>query len=373
MPCDTGDSGAVAGDLDDLLEGLEGDAREARRLLLRELLDDGCSVDDLRRAVAEGRLALMQVDRVLAGDRKYTYPELAERSGMDLEHLRAARASFGLPRVDDDERRWDDGDIEVAAGLRQVLDSGVPFERVLELNRVIGRAMLQVAAASRGMIAEALLQPGATEQDVSAGLAGAARALVPRMEPTLAYVFEAHLRELVRSDVISSADIAAGRTPGAREMSIAFADLVGFTRMGEQVPAEELGEVVERLEHVAAGLVEKPVTFVKTIGDAVMLVSPTPDPLLDVALRLVEADLPQLRVGIACGAALERAGDWYGSPVNQASRVTSVARPGSVLTTAGVRENAEREWAWSFARERRLKGVGEVKLFRARRPEPDGA
>jgi adenylate cyclase len=156
-------------------------------------------------------------------------------------------------------------------------------------------------------------------------------------------------------------------------MSIAFADLVGFTRMGEQVPAEELGEVVERLEHVAAGLVEKPVTFVKTIGDAVMLVSPTPDPLLDVALRLVEADLPQLRVGIACGAALERAGDWYGSPVNQASRVTSVARPGSVLTTAGVRENAEREWAWSFARERRLKGVGEVKLFRARRPEPDGA
>jgi adenylate cyclase len=373
MPCDAGDSRAVADDLDDLLEGLEGEAREARRLLLRELLDDGCAVDELREAAAEDRLALLQVDRVLAGERTYTYAELAERSGIDIEVLRSSRAAFGLPRVPDDERRWDDGDVEVAAGLRDVLDSGVPLERVLELNRVIGRAMLQVAAASRAMIADALLRPGATEQDVSAGLAAAARGLVPRMEPTLAYVFESHLRELVRSDVIGSADIAAGRTPGAREMAVAFADLVGFTRMGEEVPVEELGAVVERLEHAAAGLVEKPVTLVKTIGDAVMLVSPAADPLLDVALRLVEADLPQLRVGVACGPALERHGDWYGSPVNQASRVTSVARPGSVLVTESVRRTAEEEWSWSFARERRLKGVGEVKLFRARRPEPGGA
>ena len=361
----------MADEFDDLLEGLEGDARDARERLLRDLREDGCSMEELRAAAAEDRLVLLQVDRVLAGGRKYTYPELAERAGVDLEVLRGTRASFGLPRVDDDDRRWDDDDVEVAQGLRQVLDSGVPLDRVLELNRVIGRAMLQVAAGSRAMIADALLQPGATEADVSAGLASAARELVPRMAPTLAYAYEAHLRELVRSDVIGAADIAAGRTPGAREMAVAFADLVGFTQMGEEVPPEDLGEVVQQLEHVAAGLVEKPVTLVKTVGDAVMLVSPQPDPLLEVALQLVDADLPDLRVGVACGPTLERHGDWYGSPVNQASRVTSVARPRSVLVTESVRENAEGDWDWSFARERRLKGVGQVKLFRARRR--DGA
>jgi adenylate cyclase len=369
MSCDAGDSSAVGEDLDDLLEGLEGEAREARRRLLHQLQEDGCTFDEVRQAAEEERLALLQVERVLAGERKYTYPELAERVGVDVDTLRATRAAFGLPRVETDDRRWDDDDVETISGLKRVLDSGVPLEAVLELNRVIGRAMAQVAAASRSMIADVLVHPGATEADVSAGLATAARELMPPMQPTLAYVFKSHLRELVLSDVISAADIAAGRTQGARELSVAFADLVGFTRMGEEVAAEELGSVVGRFEDAAADLVEKPVTFVKTIGDAVMLVAPTPDPLIDIGLRLVDADLPPLRVGIACGTALEKAGDFYGSPVNQASRVTAIARAGAVLVTEGVREVATAQWSWSFARERRLKGVGVVKLYRARRAD----
>jgi adenylate cyclase len=81
---------------------------------------------------------------------------------------------------------------------------------------------------------------------------------------------------------------------------------------------------------------------VTTIGDAVMLVSPEPVPLLDALLDLTAAadkeDLPQLRVGVASGWAVSRAGDWFGSPVNVASRVTSVARPGSVLAAESTRE-----------------------------------
>ena len=101
-----------------------------------------------------------------------------------------------------------------------------------------------------------------------------------------------------------------------------------------------------------------------------MLVAPEPDPLIDVdadGSSTADGDDLQLRVGIACGPALERAGDWYGSPVNQASRVTTVARPGSVLVTD---ERPGRRRATTgrgrYARERKLKGVGEVKLFRAR-------
>jgi adenylate cyclase len=71
---------------------------------------------------------------------------------------------------------------------------------------------------------------------------------------------------------------------------------------------------------------------------------------------------------------LPRAGDWYGRPVNLASRVTGVARPGSVLATEDVREGLADSYAWSYAGERRLKGIDDrVKLFRCRRVDAGAA
>jgi adenylate cyclase len=76
---------------------------------------------------------------------------------------------------------------------------------------------------------------------------------------------------------------------------------------------------------------------------------------------------PQLRAGIARGPALNRAGDWYGRPVNVASRVTSVARPGSVLVHGDMQDGMKDSFDWSFAGRRKLKGVkGEQSLYRAR-------
>jgi adenylate cyclase len=96
--------------------------------------------------------------------------------------------------------------------------------------------------------------------------------------------------------------------------------------------------------------------------------------LLDATLKLLDAadaegeDFPQLRAGMALGPALSRAGDWFGRPVNLASRITSIARPGSVLAEREVRESALEAYRWSYAGERRLRGVREpVSLFRARR------
>ena len=74
---------------------------------------------------------------------------------------------------------------------------------------------------------------------------------------------------------------------------------------------------------------------------------------------------------MACGPALSRAGDWYGRPVNLASRITGLARPGSVLVTRevrdAVRESAAERFSWSSAGPKRLKGVRDpVPLYRAR-------
>jgi adenylate cyclase len=191
----------------------------------------------------------------------------------------------------------------------------------------------------------------------------------------LGQLINLHLRHVVQTEVLSAAERQDGRLPGTREVVVCFADLVGFTRIGEDVPPDELGRVANRLEALAAERVAPPVRLVKTIGDAVMLVCPEADAMVAAALDLVEAadaegeEFPQLRAGLAVGPALARAGDWFGRPVNLASRITGRARPGTVLVTAEVRDAAETDGiAYSFAGEKRLKGVREpIPLFRVRR------
>ena len=156
------------------------------------------------------------------------------------------------------------------------------------------------------------------------------------------------LRHMMETEAVNAAERAAGKPlPGARLVTVAFADLVGFTRLGEVVSAEELGHLAGQLGGLARDLTAPPVRFIKTIGDAVMFVCPEPAPLLDTVLKLVEVvdtdnDFPRLRGGVACGMAVSRAGDWFGSPVNVASRVTGVARPGAVLVADSVRDAARR-------------------------------
>jgi adenylate cyclase len=139
------------------------------------------------------------------------------------------------------------------------------------------------------------------------------------------------------------------------------------------VAPDELSRLAVRLEELASEVVDPPVRLIKTIGDAAMLTSLEPQPLLDAALALLAAadaegeQFPRLRAGVALGPALSRAGDWFGPPVNLASRITAIARPGSVLAEGGVRDAARDAYHWSYAGERRLGGIREpVRLYRAR-------
>ncbi len=79
-----------------LLDGLEGRERDARLTLLRELTEEGFSIEELQRAAAEDRLGLLPVDRVLADEPKYTARQVAELSGAPLEFLVAVRQAMGL-------------------------------------------------------------------------------------------------------------------------------------------------------------------------------------------------------------------------------------------------------------------------------------
>ncbi len=361
-----------------LLDGLEGEARAARLELLERLDSEGVPLEELRNAVAAGRLALLPVEHAIAGDGgRYSAREIAARSGLDVELLRRFRAALGVPYGDVDERVGTEADLEAALRLKPLLDAGFPPEDLLRNARTIGMGMGRIAEANRELVVRNLTQPGDTERDVAERLALAAKQLLPMIGEILAYAFQVNLLEQVKRDVIAAADLEAGELGGAVERTVCFADLVEFTRLGEEIAPEELGLVAGRLEEMATAVAEPPVRLVKTIGDAVMLVAPEARDLVDAALNLIAAaeaegeEFPWLRAGLATGLTLPQSGDYYGRSVNLASRITGVARPGSVLVDAGTREAAgEDGLAYSFAGERRLKGIdSRVKLFRVRREQ----
>jgi len=367
---------AIDFEAEGLLQGTRGKAREARRELLEQLAADGVRLEDLRQAVEEDRLALLPVERVLDGEgRHFNAAEVAERGGVPEDFLRRNWLALGLPDPGT-EKAFTDADVDTAKRIAALRDAGLPDDGLLEVSRVIGLALAQVAAASRALVAESTLAEGGTEAEVGRALAEQAQALGPMMGPLLEYVLNLHLREQVRSDVIGRAEISSGRLPGAQDVTACFADMVGFTKLGEELAPEELGVLTGRLGELASEVAEPPVRLVKMIGDAAMLVSNDADAVLGAALDLVERSesegegFPPLRAGLACGPALARAGDWYGRPVNLASRITAIAYPGSVLVSEDVRDAAPNGFRWSFAGERRLKGIeGRVRLFRARREE----
>ncbi len=352
-----------------LLAGLDGERRAAREQLLTQLLGDGFSLEELKAAVAENRLALLPVERVLGGS--YSAQQIERRAGLPAALMLRMRRLTGLPEAGEDDRVFGEEDIAAARATKHFLEAGLPEEVVVEITRVVGEGMSRAAATTTAGFADTFLQPGDTELDVALRYASLAEELLPSLTPVLVSIFKAHLREGVRRGMLGRTELESGQIAEAQEMTICFADLVGFTRLGGEIEVEELGTVAGRLADLATQATVPPVRLVKTIGDAAMFVSPSPRAMVTVALSLVkgveDAELPSLRAGVARGPALARAGDFYGHTVNVASRVTGTARPGSVLCTESVQDAAAAEFDWSFAGPQRLKGVSEpVRLYRAR-------
>ena len=353
-----------------LLEGLEGEERAARLDLLERLAADGVTVAELRVAVAEDRLALLPVERVLGA--RYTAEEIAEQTGLAAPLITQVRRALGLPVPAPEDRVFGDEDVAAARAIKLVLDSGIPEASLIEQTRVLGEGMARFAATIATTFADTFLHPGDSERDVALRYAAMAEQLIPATTPILAAALAAHVRESARRGILGRSERERGHLSAEEDTTVCFADLVGFTSLGGQIAAEELGTVATRLAELATDVATPPVRLVKTIGDAAMFVSPEVSPIVAAALSLVDAveahELPSLRAGLAFGPAFNRGGDWYGNTVNLASRVTGVARPGSVLCTQDVRDAASEDFAWSFAGRYRLKGVAEpVPLHRARR------
>jgi adenylate cyclase len=365
----------VDSDIDELLGDLEGNARAERAELIGWLFEQGITADEIRNAFAP---MLLVSRRVMGDDGTYVSArEISESFDVDLQLLQRVQRAIGLSRVDDPDAAVHMRADGVAATYAQrFIRMGLDPDNLVLVVRVLAEGLAHAAEVMRYTAMAAILHPGATELEIAKG----SQALVTQIKPLLGPMIEdmlfMHLRHAMETEAVNAGERAAGKPlAGARQVAVAFADLVGFTQLGEEVPPEELGQLANRLADLARDVAVPPVRFIKTIGDAVMFVCTDPAPLLDAVLKLVEVtdsdnDFPRLRAGIASGSAVSRAGDWFGSPVNLASRVTAVARPGTVLAAESARDELgdDAGFSWSLAGTRHLKGIkGEVKLFRARR------
>ena len=363
-----------------LLGNLTGKAREARLALLNELADEGVSIDELKRAVEENRLVLLPVERVFdSGTQHYSARQIAELAGLEQDFLLRLLRALGAPIPEDDQPVYADADLEAAKRAKLFLDAGLPKEGVLETSRLIGISMANLADANREMVGEVFTEPGIDERELALRYAEAARTMSPLLGETLLHAYRIHLREAIRRAVVTEAELAEGRF-GTDEMTIAFADLVGFTRLGESLDIEQIGDLTGRLFELASDAAQPPVRLVKMIGDAAMFASRESQPLLDAVVGLVESagrkEIPPLRAGAARGQALGRGGDWYGRPVNLAARITGFARPDSVVVDQSVKDSIAqsngRPFDFSFAGKRSFKGIeGEVPVHRVRRANGD--
>lgn len=372
---------AIDPEAEGLLDGLEGTAREARETLLRELHEDGVEVAELREAIAEDRLVLLPAERALRGPgRRLTRREAAAELELSVDFLASLWQATGMAAVGADEPIYTDEDIAAAERAGDAIQAGVPEEGILELLRVLSGATSQLAASMRRIGFSAFAAEGGTEHEFGSRFAWAMRDLVPIFTPVLEYSLRLHLHQQVSHDYVDETTLRDGAAPDAGEVAVGFADMVDFTKLGERLEPSEIGSLSQRLGELAQEVSTGRVRVIKLIGDAAMLTAPSSAELLDSMLALLErAELegdgfPQLRAGIAIGEALARGGDLYGRPVNLASRITAIARPGSALCSEAVATALEKseDFELSFARKRELKGfAGGQKVFRVRRAGAD--
>lgn len=360
-----------------LLEGLTGQERRTRVDVLNALAADGVGTDTMREAIERDRLGLLLLERTLNPEDGWSMSSICEHTGQDAEIIAKWFRALGRPvSTDPDEEIYTDEDAEIAQRIEGYRSLGFSDEEMLPVVRAIGRGVLNMADALGSLIGEALLAAGEPEPETALRYAIEARRFAEQDALHLTHLVAVALADRIRSHAVAIEESSAGRLQGAQEVSVCFADLVGFTDLGENISAIELSEVAEQLAECATEVASRPVRLAKTIGDAVMLVSSDPVALVraavDLAKRWASADdgRPDVRVGLATGIGVPHAGDWFGPPVNLASRVTTTARPGQVVVTAAVHDAVveqvgDAEFRWRVAAPRRFKGIrGAQRLYR---------
>ena len=272
-------------------------------------------------------------DILLGGPRKYTRVELAEKSGVPLDFSRRLWRAMGFADVADTERMFTDGDLFALLAFRDLKGAGlIDDETALTSTRALGQQLSRLANWQVGILTQRLTDLGLLEKaDVEPTVSLIAEQVLPDLERILILVWRRQLA------VHGPRALSAANEAKSRILTVGFADIVNYTKTSRGLPADALAELLETFEsRTTLLLAQHGGQLVKTLGDEVLFICDDAKAAVEVALGLLDAyaadaEPTELRIGMACGDVLSRLGDVYGEPVNIASRLTSLARPGSVL------------------------------------------
>ncbi len=325
----------------------------------------GHSLEQIKRASDNGQLAVGPLENLLAGSEgRYTVREVARETRLEEALIERIFAAMGLG-VSSAELLSEE-DMELMKYVAAVLQAGLPAVAFLQLARVYGQAIAQIAEAEVRLIHlyvhEPLMRDGMPNVEIAEEMEGLARELIPFAAPLLRYVHDRLLGHFVEQDVIGHMenDLAESASEEGRvRVAIVFADLAGYARLTVERGDEEALAAVERFVDAVEQTLPPDARVIKTLGDEVMVVGPDAGGLVRWAVGLgeeISRGDPPPRIGMHYGDALYRDGDYYGREINQAARVVARAGGGEVLVTRPVVEVASSLDGVRFER------IGEVGL-----------
>jgi len=313
----------------------------------------GYSLEDLKEAGREGRLAFGFTEELLASEEggAETIPlaEVAAETGLEPELVERILAILGTPKGR--EQELSEADAAAIRHCARVLAAGLPLVAFLQLVRVYAQSMRRIADAEVRLfhlyVHEPLIRDAVPELEMAAEMGDLAADVLPLAAPLTEYLHTRYLRFFVEQDVVGHMEAATGADTAEMELgqvkiTLCFIDLTGFTRYTEEEGDIEALDVIENFIETVASTLPPEAAIVKTIGDEVMVVSPDAAGLAGWAVEFLGrfSQRPQPRVGIHCGDAVYRDGDYFGGQVNLAHRVVNRALAGEVLVTDAVVEAA---------------------------------
>jgi adenylate cyclase len=319
----------------------------------------------IREASQSGRLAFGYIDELLpSSEARYTLKEAAKATGLQPELIERLTGAMGLSALSVDS--ISEADVQVLSYAAAVLAAGFPLPALLQLVRVYGQAMAQIADAEVRLfhlyVHEPLMRDGVPGVEMVQEMEALTREMLPFAVPFTNYLHSRLLGYFVEQDVVGhlEADLedSAARA-GRMSVAIAFADLAGYARLTVERGDEEAVDAVERFLDAVEQTLPVDARVIKTLGDEVMVVGSDPTALTGWAVDLqagIAGGEPLPRIGVHYGQALYREGDYYGRDVNQAARVVARAGGGEVLVTRPVVDMAAGVDGLAFDR------IGEVGL-----------
>jgi adenylate cyclase len=317
-------------------------AAAAHARIVGRLREQGHSLEEIKKAGEDGRLAFGYVDELFPRrESGYDLEQAAKDTGLEPALVERIWRVLGLPPWMLD--RLDPDDIEALRYMAAVLAAGFPLVAFLQVMRVYGHSMRQMADAEARLfylyVHEPLMRQGVPGMQMAEEMGDLITELLPLTTPLMEYLHRHFLRHFVEQEVISNMEADLEKAAlGQLRVAIAFADLVGFVRFTEEVGEVEALDLIERFVETVEDTLPGDARVVKNIGDGVMIVGNDPAALTDWAIGFQKgfARRSRPRIGIHYGLTIYRDGDYYGQSVNLASRIVARAHAGEVLVTQPV-------------------------------------